>query len=277
MAALNKLPLAGLKPLWYLITVFCYFKLCFAVNRKHLNLSTAATHWYPAGATWYGSPDGAGSDGGSCGYGNLVSQPPFSSMITGIGPSLYKSGKECGACYQVKCTKHASCSGRPVRVIITDFCPGGPCASEPAHFDLSGTAFGVMARPGQQEKLRDAGVLQIQFACVACDYSGKTIAFHVDQGSNSNYFAAVIEFEEGDGDLAGVELKEASSSDGGDEWRAMQQSWGAVWKLDAGSELHPPLSIRLTSQYSAQTLLAKDVIPVGWKPGATYRSLVNYL
>lgn len=39
--------------------------------------------------------------GGSCGYGNLVSQAPFSSMITGIGPSLYNSGKECGACYQV--------------------------------------------------------------------------------------------------------------------------------------------------------------------------------
>ncbi|PQM38968.1 expansin-B15 [Prunus yedoensis var. nudiflora] len=163
-----------------------------------------------------------------------------------------------------------------------DFCPRGPCASEPAHFDLIGTAFGVMARPGQQEKLRDAGVLQIQFAqYMKPNFTfakfGKTIAFHVDQGSNSNYFAAVIEFEEGDGDLAGVELKEASSSDGGDEWRTMQQSWGAVWKLDAGSELHPPLSIRLTSQYSAQTLLAKDVIPVVWKPGATYRSLVNYL
>lgn len=39
--------------------------------------------------------------GGSCGYGDLVSQPPFSSMVTGIGPSLYESGKECGACYQV--------------------------------------------------------------------------------------------------------------------------------------------------------------------------------
>ncbi|CAN6705498.1 unnamed protein product [Malus baccata var. baccata] len=87
-------------------------------------------------------------------------------------------------------------------------------------------------------------------ASVACDYSGRTIAFHVDQGSNPNYFGA---------------LKETSSSDGGGEWRAMQQSWGAVWKLDAGAELHPPLSIRLTSLYSDETLLAKDVIPVGWK------------
>ncbi|XWS36971.1 hypothetical protein CRYUN_Cryun19dG0003100 [Craigia yunnanensis] len=67
---------------------------------------------------------------------------------------------------------------------------------------------------------------------------GKTITFHVDLGSNSNYFVVLVEFEEGDGDLAGVYLKELSRGFG--DWRAMQQSWGAVWKLDAGSELHPP-------------------------------------
>jgi hypothetical protein len=39
--------------------------------------------------------------GGSCGYGNSVSQAPFSSMVTGIDPSLYNGGKECGACYDV--------------------------------------------------------------------------------------------------------------------------------------------------------------------------------
>lgn len=121
------------------------------------------------------------------------------------------------------------------------------------------------------------------FCSVACDYAGKTIAFHVDQGSNPNYIAFVVEFEEGDGDLAGVGLKETTTSKSTsthhltDVWRGMQQSWGAVWKLDAGGELKPPLSIRLTSQYSEQTLVAKNVIPVGWKPGATYRSLVNYL
>lgn len=113
------------------------------------------------------------------------------------------------------------------------------------------------------------------FCRVACDYSGKTIAFHVDPGSNPNYFSVLVEFEEGDGDLAGVDLKEASM--GSNEWRAMQQSWGAVWKLDAGSKLQPPFSIRLTSQYSEQTLVARNVIPDGWKPGSTYRSLVNYL
>ncbi|XP_021686981.2 putative expansin-B2 [Hevea brasiliensis] len=257
----------------YLLVFVGHFKLSFCFSSKNFNLSGRdGIHWSSAGATWYGSPDGAGSDGGSCGYGNAVSEPPFSSLVTGIGPSLYKSGKECGACYQVKCTKHPSCSGKPVRVVITDFCPGGLCASDSAHFDLSFTAFGAMAISSEEDTLRDAGILEIRYARVACDYSGKTIAFHVDQGSNPNYFAVLIEFEEGDGDLASVYLKEASS----DEWRPMQQSWGAIWKLDAGVALRPPFSIQLTSRYSGETLAAKDVIPDGWKPGSMYKSVVNF-
>ncbi|PSS33198.1 Expansin-B15 like [Actinidia chinensis var. chinensis] len=133
-----------------------------------------------------------------------------------------------------------------------------------------------MAKPGQQNKLRDAGVLPIQYTRVACNYPGKTIAFRVDLGSNPNYISVVVEFEDGDGDLAHVDLKEASSKTN-KQWRAMQRSWGAVWKLDAGSQLKPPFSIRLTSEYSGQTLVVRNVIPNGWRPGATYRSLVNYL
>ncbi|KAL3647516.1 hypothetical protein CASFOL_008484 [Castilleja foliolosa] len=257
------------------LAMFMLFNLCTASKHKRFNLSTTAVDWMSAGATWYGSPDGAGSDGGSCGYGNLVSQAPFSSLVTGIGPSLYKSGKECGACYQIKCTKHRLCSKKPVRVVITDFCPGGVCVTDAAHFDLSGTAFGAMAIPGQEDKLRNAGMLQIRFARVACDYSGKTLVFRVDPGSNPNYIAIAIEFEEGDGDLRRVDLQQASIESG--KWWEMNQSWGAVWQLNPGSKLNPPFSIRLISQYSGRVLVAKNVIPVGWKPGATYRSVVNYL
>jgi hypothetical protein len=46
-----------------ILAFFFFSKLCFCFNPKHLNLSTITTHWSSAGATWYGSPDGFGSDG----------------------------------------------------------------------------------------------------------------------------------------------------------------------------------------------------------------------
>ena len=106
---------------------------------------------------------------------------------------------------------------------------------------------------------------------VKCNYPGKTITFKVDSGSNDEYFASLIEFEDGAGDLNAVNLKQALDQD---SWLPMQRSWGAVWKLDHGSALKAPFSIRLTT--SGQTIVANNVIPAGWKPGQTYRSVVNF-
>ena len=98
------------------------------------------------------------------------------------------------------------------------------------------------------------------------------IAFHVVGGSNPYYFATLIEYEDGDGDLGTVELKQS----GGGSWVPMQQVWGAVWKLNWGSQLQPPLSMRLTTLKSGHILVANNVIPYGWQPDQTYRSFVNF-
>ncbi|XP_057980198.1 expansin-B15-like [Malania oleifera] len=265
------------------VTLLALFPLllnpCFCFHPKSFNLSTPqwaqsydSGDWSTGQATWYGGANGDGSDGGACGYGNAVGQAPFSSMIAAGGPSIYDSGKGCGACYEVKCTANAACSGNPVTVVITDDCPG--CDSSQAHFDLSGTAFGAMAVSNdRRDNLRNAGVLPIQYRRVACNYPGKSVTFHVDAGSNPNYFATLIEYEDGDGDLASVDLREAGGSG---TWLSMQESWGAVWKLNSGSTLQPPFTIRLTSGESGKTLVASNVIPTGWQAGQTYRSLVNF-
>ncbi|XP_031502971.1 expansin-B18-like [Nymphaea colorata] len=263
----------------FLVFISYLSHLAFASKHKRSPTVADDAGWSPAGATWYGSPDGAGSDGGACGYGSAVEEPPFSSLIAAGGPSLFSSGKGCGACYQVKCSENenTACSGQPVTVVITDECPGGPCLDESAHFDLSGTAFGAMALPDQAGALRNVGRMQIQYRRVACGYPGTNLTFKVDLGSNAYYFAAVIEFEDGDGDLGSVDLAQASPSlSGTDQWLPMQQSWGADWKLNAGSPLQAPFSIRLTSLSSGKTVVAKDVIPLGWQPGASYQALVNF-
>ncbi|KAL0397734.1 UNVERIFIED_CONTAM: putative expansin-B2 [Sesamum calycinum] len=146
---------------------------------------------------------------GACGYGNAVEAAPFSSLITAAASSLYNSGKACGTCFQVKCTSSKVCSGNPVRVVITDECPG--CDSQSLLFDLSGTSFGTMATSGEADQLRNVGIEQIQYRRVECNYPGVSVAFRVDPGSNANYFATAVEYEDGDG-VAGVELKQAADT-----------------------------------------------------------------
>ncbi|RZR95758.1 hypothetical protein BHM03_00024634 [Ensete ventricosum] len=106
---------------------------------------------------------------------------------------------------------------------------------------------------------------------VPCSYPGVHITFRVDNGSNPNFFAVLPEYVGGDGELSAVEVQ-----DGAGPWRPMQISFGAVWKLNSGTPVRGPLSLRLTAGVSRKTLVAPNVIPVGWRPGATYNSNVNF-
>lgn len=64
-------------------------------------------------------------------------------------------------CLKVKCSTNSAYSGNSVTVVITDECPD--CVSGSVHFDLSGTAFGAMAKSGHAGLLRNAGILQVQY------------------------------------------------------------------------------------------------------------------
>ncbi|WZZ48568.1 hypothetical protein YC2023_048675 [Brassica napus] len=56
---------------------------------------------------------------------------------------------------------------------------------------------------------------------VECNYNSETVVFQVDGGSNAYYFAALVEYVNGDGEIGLVELKQALDSD---TWLPMSHS-----------------------------------------------------
>ncbi|XP_077241745.1 expansin B3 [Tasmannia lanceolata] len=231
--------------------------------------SVSDLHWHPATATWYGSPDGNGSNGGACGYGSLVDIRPFRARVGSVNPILFKGGQGCGACYKVKCLDQNICSRRAVTVIVTDECPG--CAIGHPHFDLSGAAFGRMAIAGEGGPLRNRGEIPVIYRRTRCKYSGKSIAFHVNEGSTDYWLSVLVEFIDGDGDIGSMHIKQASST----VWTEMKHIWGANWCI-IGGPLQGPFSVRLTTLSTQRTLSATDVIPGKWSPNATYTSRLNF-
>uniref|UniRef100_N1R5F2 Expansin-B4 n=1 Tax=Aegilops tauschii TaxID=37682 RepID=N1R5F2_AEGTA len=235
--------------------------------------SKASWSWLPAKATWDGAPTGAGPDdnGGACGY-KHTNQYPFMSMTSCGNEPLFKDGMGCGACYQIRCVNNKACSGKPETVMITDM-NYYPVAKY--HFDLSGTAFGAMAKPGQNDKLRHAGIIDIQFQRVPCNHPGLNVNFHVERGSNPNYLAVLVEFANREGTVVQMDLMESRNGRPTGYWTAMRHSWGAIWRMDSRRRLQGPFSLRIRSE-SGKTLVAKQVIPANWKPDTNYRSNVQF-
>lgn len=83
--------------------------------------------------------------------------------------------------------------------------------------------------------------------------------------------AFVVEFENGEGDLASVEIQPA-----GGGFMAMQEMRSAEWKLNSSGGIKGPFNVRLTSGKSRKVVVAQGVIPANWKPDQTYRSIVNF-
>ncbi|KAK9073929.1 hypothetical protein SSX86_006523 [Deinandra increscens subsp. villosa] len=219
--------------------------------------------------TWYGDPNGAGS-GGACGWADDVKSPPFSAMIAAGNARIFLQGKGCGECYQIKCNRQPYCSGKPVTVTITDECPGA-CNNVDYHFDLSGTAFGAMANPGQAYNLRNLGQVDVQFRRVPCNYGRTRIAFKIDGSVNPYWFSVKIEYADGVGALRSVEIAPAGTQN----FVPMTNIWGAVWVANVNPSFKGPFSFRLTSTDNT-VLVARNAIPSRFVPGQTYFSHVNF-
>ncbi|GER26315.1 expansin B3 [Striga asiatica] len=180
------------------------------------------SYWLRGTATWYGDVDGDGSDGGACGYGPLVHVKPYHGRVSAGNAALFQKGFGCGTCFKVKCLDPSLCRRRAVTVIITDECPqGGACSDNLYHFDLSGPAYGRLAMPKMDDHIRALGEVPIVFRRTPCKYPGRNIAFHIDEGSTPYWLSILVEFENGEGDIGSMSIREANS----DVWHPMTHLW----------------------------------------------------
>jgi hypothetical protein len=99
------------------------------------------------------------------------------------------------------------------------------------------------------------------------------VTFHVEKGSNPVYFAVLVEYEDGDGDVDVVQVDLMEGNSG--SWTPMRESWGSIWRLDSNHRLTAPFSLSITNE-SGKTLVANKVIPENWAPNTYYRSIIQY-
>lgn len=135
-------------------------KLATAVLFLALSLASVVNaQWRADGhITYYGAPNGQGTQGGACGYQNTFALG-YGTMTAALSSPLFQGGAACGACYQLKCRPPSSRQrgvynwcwsyAKTITVTATNLCPpgstGGWCNNR-AHFDLPMPAFLTLAK-----------------------------------------------------------------------------------------------------------------------------------
>ncbi|XP_016186083.1 putative expansin-B2 [Arachis ipaensis] len=205
---------------------------------------------------------------GACSYGKTVESPPISKLTAAVGHYIFRQGYGCGACYEVKCTDNAACSGKPVTVVVSDECPS--CSGY--HFNLSGAAFASIANPGQQDILRKLGQVNLQYRRVSCSF-GRSIAFRMGENSEPNKLEVSMEYVNGDADI--------HIENGPEQGLEISHVWGATWSVFAGGyAIQPPFNFTLVQRYpdgtKGKTILVPNIFTQDWKIGQVYQSTINF-
>lgn len=232
-------------------------------------LSSSQAIYKSSKAKFYEMPDGLGTPSGACGYGEYGRNISNGNVAAVSSSFLYRAGAGCGACYQVKC-KALECNNGGVKVVVTD-----DASSDEADFILSSHGFATMAKPGNEKKLKEKGIVDIQFKRIQCEYgAGESLKVKVlEHSSYPDYLAFLFLYQGGTSPITAVEIFEKDSI----EWKPCSRAYGAVWHISS-----PPkggLTIRLFlpggSSSKPTWILLPNAIPDPWTPGASYDTSVH--
>ncbi|CAA0842268.1 Expansin-A7 [Striga hermonthica] len=259
---------------------FSHWRLCLFLVTALVSKATASgyyvrhvfrpTPWKLAYATFYGDETASETMGGACGYGNLFSSG-YGTDTAALSSVLFNNGYGCGQCFQLRCVNSQWCyRGSPITTVTaTNLCPpnwsqdsnhGGWCNPPRTHFDMAKPAFMKIAQ-------WKGGIVPIMFRRVPCIRKGG-LRF-MFQG-NGYWLLVYVMNVAGGGDIASVWVKGSKTG-----WISMSHNWGASYQAFA-TLTGQPLSFKITSYTSHETIIAYNVAPASWRAGMTYSSNVNF-
>ncbi|KAG0567829.1 hypothetical protein KC19_7G164700 [Ceratodon purpureus] len=223
------------------------------------------TRWRDDGhITYYGSPNGHGTQGGACGYQNTFSLG-YDHLTAALSTPLFQGGAACGACYELRCKfiKESKTAknwcwnySRSITSTATNLCPpgstGGWCDPPRNHFDLPMPAFLTLAR-------QNGGVAPVHYRRVPCQKKGG-IQFTI--GGNPWFYMILIHNVAGAGDVVRVQIKSPTTG-----WTPMYRNWGALWTVR--KQLKGALSFQITTS-DGRVVVTHNAVGHGWRFGQTW-------
>ncbi|KAL9265779.1 Expansin-A8-like protein [Drosera capensis] len=221
----------------------------------------ASAQWDDAHATFYGGPDGSGTEGGACGY-----YKDFGVQTTALSTALFQNGLTCGSCYEMYCTNSRFCiTSQPIRVTATNLCPPaasgvGWCDPPRKHFDLTQPVFLKMAQ-------YKAGIVPVKFRRINCSAAGG-IRLRIAKG-NVNWILVLVYNVGGVGTISGVRIK---GNDG--NWKWMSRNWGVNYQTD-GNWRGQNLSFQIRST-DGKWIEVDSVVPSSWQIGQSFQGNKNF-
>ncbi|CAN6302236.1 unnamed protein product [Urochloa humidicola] len=229
-----------------------------------------AKGWNYGTATFYGGPDGSGTMGGACGYGNLY-QAGYGTNTAALSSVLFNDGAACGQCYLIMCDSNASpwCKrGAAVTITATNFCPpnwaqpsnrGGWCNPPRPHFDMAQPAW-------ERIGVYKAGIIPVLYQQVTCWRQG---GIRITIGGST--FFQLVNFANvaGSGSIRSVSVKGTKTG-----WIALNRNWGANWQCNSAL-VGQELSFIVTST-GGQTIWINNVVPAWWQFGMAFLSNANF-
>uniref|UniRef100_A0ACD5ZHJ2 Uncharacterized protein n=1 Tax=Avena sativa TaxID=4498 RepID=A0ACD5ZHJ2_AVESA len=230
-------------------------------------------------------PDAAATTGAACGYGPGSAAPELADggfHIASVTPGLFRRGRACGACYQLRCRDRAACAEDGVKVVVVaDAPPSTNVTGGTGRFLLSSDAFAAMTNRGGADRLAGNAAVDVEFRRIPCVYgANKNLSVKVEEASvrSRGHLALRFLHQGGQTDIVAVEVAQAvtnndSSAPPQMTWRYMTRSERSpgVWRTSRAPAGPLRLRIVITAGSGGKWLRSEGaVLPADWVPGRVY-------